>query len=92
MIQYGQRQFHLRVVDDGKGIDQTVLNARGRPGHHGMPGMAERAGLAGGKLSVMSRLDSGTEIDLTIPASIAYTTSASVRRSMFSAQSDSLYV
>jgi signal transduction histidine kinase/ligand-binding sensor domain-containing protein len=86
LIRYDQRQFQLRVVDDGKGIDQTVLNARGRPGHHGLPGMSERAGLAGGKLSVLSRLGSGTEIDLTIPASIAYTTSASARRSMSSGE------
>ena len=34
--------------------------------------MSERAQLAGGNLSVLSRRDAGTEIDLTIPASIAY--------------------
>jgi signal transduction histidine kinase len=80
LIRYDQRQFHLRIVDDGKGIDQSVLDTRGRPGHHGLPGMTERARLAGGKLSVLSRLDSGTEIDLTIPSSIAYTTSPSEAR------------
>ena len=37
-----------------------------------MAGMQERAKLAGGKLAVFSRLDSGTEAELTIPASIAY--------------------
>jgi signal transduction histidine kinase len=81
LIRYDTRQFQLRVVDDGKGIDQTVLNARERPGHHGLPGMNERAKLAGGKLSILSRLDSGTEIDLTIPASIAYTNSPVARHS-----------
>jgi hypothetical protein len=35
--------------------------------------MHERARLAGGKLAVWSELHSGTKIELTIPASIAYT-------------------
>jgi signal transduction histidine kinase len=84
LIRYDARQFRLSVVDNGKGIDPAVLGAGGRAGHHGLPGINERAELAGGKLSVRSRLDSGTEIDLTIPASIAYTKSASAPRSMFS--------
>ena len=81
-IQYDPRQFRLRVVDNGKGIDPAVLSAGGRSGHHGLPGIHERAGLAGGKLSVWSRLDSGTEIELTIPGSIAYSKSPPDRSSM----------
>jgi hypothetical protein len=46
--------------------------------------MHERAELAGGKLSVWSQLDSGTEIELTIPSSIAYIKSS--RQSMSSEQ------
>jgi hypothetical protein len=34
--------------------------------------MYERAKLVGGNLEVWSQLDSGTEIELTIPASTAY--------------------
>jgi nitrate/nitrite-specific signal transduction histidine kinase len=37
-------------------------------------GMRERARLAGGKLTIWSQHDSGTEIELTIPASTAYAT------------------
>ena len=74
-IQYDQRQFRLQIVDNGKGIDPALLSAGGRAGHHGLRGLHERAELAGGKLSVWSRLNSGTEIELTIPASIAYITS-----------------
>jgi signal transduction histidine kinase len=59
-----------------KGIDPKVLEAGGRSGHHGLPGMQERAKLAGGKLTVWSKPGSGTEIELTIPASIAYAKSA----------------
>jgi hypothetical protein len=43
--------------------------------------MRERAKLMGGKLAVWSELDSGTEVELTIPASHAYKTSPERRRS-----------
>ena len=73
-------QFRQRVLDNGKGIEPTTFRAGERPGHYGLPGLKERAELAGGKLSVWSRLDSGTEIELTIPAAIAYTKSTPARR------------
>ena len=41
--------------------------------HFGLRGMRERAKLIGGKLTVWSELDSGTEVELSIPASRAYT-------------------
>jgi PAS domain S-box-containing protein len=71
-IHYNNREVRLRVRDDGKGIDPKVLGTGGRAGHHGMPGMHERAKLAGGKLTVWSAQHSGTEIELTIPAALAY--------------------
>jgi len=72
-IRYDERQLRLRVRDDGKGIDPKVLSDQGRKGHYGLPGMRERAKLIGGKLTVWSELDSGTEVELSIPASRAYT-------------------
>jgi signal transduction histidine kinase/ligand-binding sensor domain-containing protein len=71
-IRYDERQLRLRVRDDGKGIDAQHLNEGGRAGHYGLPGMRERAKLMGGKLAVWSELDSGTEVELKIPASRAY--------------------
>ena len=85
-FRYDPRQFRLRVVDNGKGIDPAVLSAGGRAGHYGLPGIRERAELAGGKLSIWSRLDAGTEIELTIPHSIAYAKSSPVRRSRSSGE------
>jgi signal transduction histidine kinase len=82
-ILYDQRQFRLRVRDDGKGIDATVLAGDGKRGHYGLPGMHERAKLIGGKLDVWSELDSGTEVELTIPASLAYAESEAMRRFLF---------
>jgi signal transduction histidine kinase len=82
-IRYDQRQFRLRVRDDGKGIDHRILAGDGQPGHYGLPGMHERAKMIGAKLEVWSELDSGTEIELTIPASLAYAGSPVKRRFMF---------
>jgi signal transduction histidine kinase len=80
-LQYGDKAFTLHVRDNGRGIDREVLSAEGRKGHFGLHGMRERAKLAGGELSIWSEVDLGTEIELTIPAARAYTTS--VRRFWF---------
>ncbi len=71
-IRYDEKYFRLRVRDDGKGIGPEVLRGDGREGHYGLRGMKERAKLVGGKLTIWSEVDSGTEIELTIPASRAY--------------------
>ena len=86
-IGYGERQFRLRVHDDGKGIDPEVLAGRARAGHWGLPGMRERAELIGGKLEVWSQRQAGTEIELSIRASIAYAASYTGLRSRLFAKS-----
>jgi len=73
-LEYTERELRMRVCDDGCGIDPQVLHS-GREGHWGLVGMHERANLMGANLEVRSKLDSGTGIELTIPASIAYATS-----------------
>jgi signal transduction histidine kinase/ligand-binding sensor domain-containing protein len=74
-FRYDERQLRLRVRDDGKGIDATFLAAEGRAGHFGLHGMRERAKLMGGKLTVWTAAESGTEIELIIPAAHAYAAS-----------------
>jgi len=81
-IRYDTERFRLRVRDDGKGIDAAVLSAQSREGHYGLPGMRERATLIGGKLTIWSEADAGTEVELRVPASIAYATAR--RRSWLS--------
>jgi len=71
-IRYEQRQFRLRVRDDGKGIDPDILAAGHRDGHYGLRGVHERAKLLGGELVLTSQIGSGTQAELTIPASLAY--------------------
>jgi len=76
-IRYDDEQFRLRVRDDGKGIDPDILSRQGSEGHYGLHGMRERATLVGGKLTVWSEIEAGTEVELRVPASDAY---ASARR------------
>jgi len=82
-LRYDDRQLGLGVRDDGKGVDPKILSEGGREGHFGMHGMRERAQLIGGKLTVWSAPDSGTEVELSIPASHAYAISSSRRRFRF---------
>ncbi len=71
-IRYDDERFRLRVRDDGQGIDAAVLSVQSREGHYGLPGMRERATLIGGKLTIWSEVDAGTEVELRLPADIAY--------------------
>jgi two-component system, NarL family, sensor histidine kinase UhpB len=52
----------LRVDDDGKGMPTQLPH-----GTAGIAGMRERALLVGGRLSIRSRPEQGTELRLTIP-------------------------
>jgi signal transduction histidine kinase len=81
-IHYGAHELRVRVRDDGKGIEPHVVGD-GRAGHWGLHGMHERAKLIGGNLEVWSKVESGTEIELTIPALTAYARPARQRRSWF---------
>jgi ligand-binding sensor domain-containing protein/signal transduction histidine kinase len=83
-ILYAKRQLRLCVRDNGKGIDPKVLAEGRREGHYGLAGVHERAKLVGGKLAIWSKPDSGTEAELSIPASLAYAKSPGARRSLFS--------
>ena len=73
-IRYDNEQFRLRVRDDGKGIDPAVLSGQHGEGHYGLHGMRERASLIEGKLIVWSEVGAGTELELCVPASKAYST------------------
>lgn len=68
-VRYHIEEFRLRVRDDGRGIDPTILASQGREGHYGLHGMRERAALIGGKLTVWSEVRSGTEVELRVPVS-----------------------
>jgi signal transduction histidine kinase len=73
-IRYDHDQFRLRVRDDGKGMDPSVVARQSSEGHFGLPGMRERAKLIGGDLTLWSEVGTGTEVELRAPASAAYAT------------------
>ena len=76
-IRYKDEQFRMRVRDDGKGIDAAVLSGHASEGHFGSHGMRERATLIGGKLTVWSDVDAGTEAELWYPPERLYSRSES---------------
>jgi signal transduction histidine kinase len=71
-VTYGGTALHVRIRDDGRGIAMAVLAAGGRPGHFGLIGMRERAKKLGAHVEVWSKPGAGTEIDLRVPADVAY--------------------
>ncbi len=71
-VTYGETALHVRIRDDGRGISATVLDAGGKPGHFGLLGMRERAKKLGAHLDVWSKPGAGTEVDLRVPANVAY--------------------
>ncbi len=77
-IRYDNEQFRLRVRDDGNGIDPVVLSSKN--GHYGLRGMRERATLIGGKLVIWSEMGTGTEVELRVPSSVAFTAVGKHRR------------
>jgi signal transduction histidine kinase len=71
-IRYDSRAFRLRIRDDGAGIDPRVLKQGKCAGHWGLPGIRERAEQIGARLDFWSEVGFGTEMQLAIPASVAY--------------------
>jgi len=78
-VTYDPNRVRLRVRDDGVGMSQDVL-LRGRDGHWGLVGMRERTQKIGAQLKIWSQENAGTEIELTIPAAIAYPLSHKAER------------
>jgi signal transduction histidine kinase len=71
-ISFADAQFSIRVRDDGVGLDPNIVDRGRRQGHWGLPGMRERAASFGGRLNVWSQRGAGTEVEVSIPAQIAY--------------------
>jgi signal transduction histidine kinase/ligand-binding sensor domain-containing protein len=71
-IRYDDQELRLRLRDDGIGVDPKVLEQGGRPGHWGLRGIHERAKEIGAELDFWSEAGVGTEVQLTIPAGVAY--------------------
>lgn len=55
--------FHLSVMDNGRGFDQSAVQATS----FGLAAMRERAGLIGGELEVITRPGDGTRVQVAVP-------------------------
>jgi signal transduction histidine kinase len=67
---YG-RDLVVQIRDNGRGIDAGVLEL-GKADHYGLSGMRERAKAIGALLQISSSVETGTEIVLTVPGSVAF--------------------
>jgi len=65
---YNKKAVKLTVCDDGKGFDvrKTFLEAEER-GSMGLFGIKDKAEVLGGSLNIVSSVEGGTRIELTIP-------------------------
>ncbi|MBB3192657.1 sensor histidine kinase [Roseateles terrae] len=79
-LHYEPRRMTLRIVDDGAGMPTEFTSAEGRPGHHGIRGMFERAHRLHGSLRIRNRPEGGTEVEVRVLASEAYAPAARARR------------
>jgi len=71
-VRYDEEQLRVRIRDDGKGMDPEILKKGRRAGHWGLLGAKERAQRIGAHLDIWSEAGAGTEIQLRIPAAVAY--------------------
>ncbi|WP_129781829.1 sensor histidine kinase [Peristeroidobacter soli] len=71
-LHYAEHTLTLRLRDDGIGVDAKVISEGRRAGHWGLQGMRERAEAFGARFAVWSEHGAGTEVELSVPAAIAY--------------------
>ena len=58
--------FKLKVIDFGQGFDMKNFKKYKKAGHYGLQGLQERAGRLNGVLTVVSAVDEGTTVTLTM--------------------------
>ena len=81
-LSYLPHCIEVQIADDGKGLQNheaavltgALVEQERIYSGHGLRGMRERAQHLGGELEVWSEPGAGTEIELRIPAVIAYET------------------
>jgi signal transduction histidine kinase len=71
-VHFGIVELRVRFRDNGTGIDPAILREGSAVGHYGLSGMRERCSKIRSSLELWSRLGAGTEIEVRVPAAIAY--------------------
>jgi signal transduction histidine kinase len=70
-IEYRNSELRIAVRDNGCGIDRRKLQCEAHR-HWGLQGMMDQAAGIGARLRILSRVALGTEVELTVPARIAF--------------------
>ena len=70
-LEYASRRLRVAVRDDGRGIDERLLQSETYK-HWGILGMRERSEEIGAKLRIWSRPTAGTEVELSVPGRVAF--------------------
>lgn len=71
------KHFLISVTDHGNGLG---VFRNGKPGHFGLPGMAEHAAQIGAKLQLIDGEGRGTRVVLSIPVALAFAESDKAER------------
>ena len=78
-LSYRLSGLQVRVHDNGRGVNRLVLEAGGRKDHWGLPNMRERAKKMHATFQIELPGKGGTEVELRVPASIAYKSHQTMR-------------
>jgi signal transduction histidine kinase/ligand-binding sensor domain-containing protein len=71
-LEYRRRALHMSVADDGQGIDPVVAAGSARSSHFGLVGMRERATQLEAEFQIGSNGNSGTRVEVIVPARVAF--------------------
>ena len=73
-------KLEVCAIHRRKAVREFYLQEGARAGHWGLPGIRERAKRIGARLQLWSESGAGTEVELTVLASVAYAASHARRR------------
>ena len=71
VLEYGPDRLRIAVRDNGKGISPNLFHSPGNS-HRGLSWMRHLAEGMGARLKLLSRVATGTEVELSIPGHIAF--------------------
>lgn len=71
-LRYEKSGVFLEIADDGKGINEQVIQNKGLRGHWGLRGIYERMDRIGGLCNIVGTAAEGTKVTLFVPARRVY--------------------
>ena len=72
LISYGRWKLLVRVNDDGCGVDRSLSKGMAPAGHFGLLGVRERVRAMGAHISIRTRAEGGTQVEVRVSAVRVY--------------------